>query len=94
MNELGIDESSVNVCLRISWKFLEVHRCRRARDRRARRHCRLRVRIHISRCPGMRGYICKNEQEEILVVGRKTSDRVGIRAEVLDLHTQMHVFAQ
>lgn len=24
MNELGIDESSVNVCLRISWKFLEV----------------------------------------------------------------------
>lgn len=38
----------------------------------------------------MRGCICKNEQEEILVVGRKTSDRVGIRAEVLDLRTQMH----
>lgn len=47
----------------------------------------------------MRGCICKNEREEILLVGRKTSDRVGIRRggfRVADTHirTRACMFAQ
>lgn len=47
----------------------------------------------------MRGCICKNEREEILLVGRKTSDRVGIRRggfRVADTHTRTRacMFAQ
>lgn len=48
--------------------------------------------VPVTRYSGMRGCICKNERGEILLVGRKTSDRVGIHAEVLD-YTQMHVYS-
>lgn len=50
-----------------------------------------------TRCPGMQGCICKNEGEEILLVGRKTSDRVGIRRggfRVADTHAHICIDAR